>query len=92
MNPKDKALELFYSFYRLERRNNTTNAKIIAVKSALILVNEIIAIWHKEGDRPAALEFWQDVKQELINYENTYWNDLRSLSSNLNLPPATGSV
>ena len=64
MTPKEKAEELFYSFYRIERRGNTINAKIISKQCALIAVDEILDALDKSLI-DADIEWFKQVKQEI---------------------------
>ncbi len=62
INPRQKASELVYQFYRMNRRFNTEkNSKIIAKESALIVVKEVI----KDMKWLDTIVYWQEVKEEI---------------------------
>ena len=68
LSPKDKAGELFYSFYRIERRGNTIDAKIIAKQCALVAVDDILKVAKELADEETltpVIIYWLKVKQEI---------------------------
>ena len=71
MTPKDKAINLFNKHYLLilEIDNDLSQEiiiSILAIKNALLTVDEIIAIkllWHQKDTKD--LDYWNEVKQEI---------------------------
>ena len=73
MTPKEKAIELWLSYYELiDDCYSSKAAKGIAKQFALIAVDEILnsipssGYWHTYSvEIPSAITYWQEVKQEL---------------------------
>ena len=65
MTLKEKAEELYVGYWYL------TNDSRIAKQCAIIAVNEILfmGIMSDSGDWEMAKSYWQEVKQEIENYE-----------------------
>jgi hypothetical protein len=76
MAPKEKSKELFYNFYEIHSDDIDFGMnKEIAKKCALIAVDEVIQqcevsdtyIADFGGKINKSLEYWEEVKQEIIN-------------------------
>jgi len=79
MTPKEKAIELWLSYYELiDDCYSSKAAKGIAKQYALIAVDEILKanpiiplqFMLESESLDAANEYWQEVKQELENFKN----------------------
>ena len=75
MTPKEKGKELFDKYcwaIRIDETDSGYFSNVIYAKDcALIAVDELInQCWnYREIDLGLALEYWQEVKQEIENYE-----------------------
>lgn len=70
MTPKEKAHELFEKFSKVETFTNTILiTRHEARQAALIATDEVLATLYEYhyDSQSGAYEFWQQVKQEIIN-------------------------
>jgi hypothetical protein len=74
MTPKEKAEELVnrYAIYLRANLMYDEDAEEDAKECALIAVDEIIK--DKKAFNQISIEYWEDVKQEIVNYEQIKTN------------------
>lgn len=75
LTPKFKAKELFIKFkHQIEYNNQPSIVNMVAIECALLAVEEIFFLlvntydWDEKHN--GNVNYWQEVKQELINLKN----------------------
>jgi hypothetical protein len=70
MTPKEKAKELFHKYWLFFVKSDAIGIKTKAIQCAIIAVDEIL---NNDGFTQCnryTTEFWQEVKQEILNGGN----------------------